>query len=113
MIKLDNIKNYKGGWFVGDFSPTLFTSPFEVAVKSYKKGEINPAHYHKYSTEINVVVDGSCLFTRSNEDKITLTKDDIIVIGPYESTTFEALEDCRLVVVKTDSKSDDKILGKP
>ena len=24
----DNIENFKGGWFVGDFKPSLFKNPF-------------------------------------------------------------------------------------
>ena len=31
-MRLSNINEYKGGWFVGDFNPSIFKNPFfEVA----------------------------------------------------------------------------------
>ena len=37
---VDNIENFKGGWFVGDFKPSLFKNPFfEVAHHKHTKGQ--------------------------------------------------------------------------
>ena len=55
----NNIKNFKNGWFIGDFSPSLFnTKEFEIAVKYYKKGDSEPKHYHKRITEYNLITKG-------------------------------------------------------
>ena len=35
---LSNVKNYKNGWFVGDFDPAVFkTKNCEVGIHEYKK----------------------------------------------------------------------------
>ena len=35
-----NLKDMIGGWFIGDFDPSVWkTSAFEVAVKEYKSGD--------------------------------------------------------------------------
>ena len=53
-MKILNIKDMEGGWFVGNFSPTAFkTEDFEVCYKVHKKGETWDYHYHKKSHEIN------------------------------------------------------------
>ena len=37
-MNIYNIQNYKGGWFIGDFEPTVFkTKDFEVCFKTHKK----------------------------------------------------------------------------
>ena len=39
-MELFKLSDLKGGWFAGNFEPTLYnTSDFEVAVKQYKKGD--------------------------------------------------------------------------
>ena len=39
-MKVEKLSNMKGGWFIGNFEPSLFkTNECEVAVKSYKKGD--------------------------------------------------------------------------
>ena len=53
------LSSMTGGWFIGDFTPTLFkTSALEVAIKEYAKGQKEPLHYHKVATEITVIVTG-------------------------------------------------------
>jgi hypothetical protein len=38
-----SLADMKGGWFVGDFSPTVLRTPdFEVAVKEYAAGAREP-----------------------------------------------------------------------
>jgi len=44
---------------VGDFSPTLHrTRDIEVAVKHYRAGDHEPAHYHKIAREFTAVISG-------------------------------------------------------
>lgn len=95
------------GWFVGNFTPTLFsTNDVEVAVKEYKKGQKEARHHHKIATEITVVISGKI---RMND--IVYSKGDIIVMYPNEATDFEALEDTVNAVVKIPGANNDKYLG--
>lgn len=100
-VKLDTMLK---GWFVGQFSPAAFkTDSCEVAVKRYKKGDSEVAHFHKIATEITLVLSGSVkMFNKQ------WTEGDIIVIEPNEATSFEALTDVITVVVKIPGVMDDK-----
>ena len=92
------------GWFVGDFNPTAFsTDQCEVAVKTYKEGDSDAAHYHKLAHEITLVLNG----TVSMLDQ-TWQSGDIVVIEPGEVSSFTALTDATLVVVKVPGAKDDK-----
>lgn len=92
------------GWFVGEFAPSAHsTGNCEVAVKRYKAGEREAAHYHKIATEITLVLSGSvrmCGLEWGDGDIVTLT--------PNEVTDFEALTDAVCVVVKTPGALNDK-----
>lgn len=92
------------GWFVGDFEPTVCkTQSCEVAIKTYKKGDYEPEHYHKIATEITVIQKGRArMFNKEYSDG------DILVIEPFEVTSFEALEDTVTVVVKIPGVLNDK-----
>lgn len=103
-MKNAKLKNMKGGWFIGNFEPSLFkTNDCEVAVKSYKKGDKEAKHYHKIATEYTVVVKGRIkMFGNVYEEG------DIVVVEPGETTEFEALEDAMNVVVKIPGANNDK-----
>ncbi|HBJ2621742.1 hypothetical protein FDB55_16075 [Clostridium botulinum] len=101
-----NLNDMTKGWFVGNFEPTLYsTNDVEVAVKSYKSGESEEAHYHKIATEITVVVSG---IVRMNG--IEYKQGDIIVIEPNDKTDFYAVTDAVNTVVKIPGANDDKYL---
>ena len=51
-FKLDDMK---GGWFVGNFEPSVMKADFEVGIHRHKKGEFHQDHFHKKGTEINVI----------------------------------------------------------
>jgi quercetin dioxygenase-like cupin family protein len=95
-----------GGWFVGDFEPTVFnTSQVEVGFKRYVKGEVHETHYHKISTEINYLVSGSMSIDDSGK---ILKAGDIFTILPNEIAKPIFYEDCEIVVVKVPASKDDK-----
>lgn len=99
-----NISDFTGGWFIGDFSPSLNqTRDFEVAVKYHKAGDVDTPHYHRVATEYTVVVKGRCIV-----NGVEYGEGDIIIIEPYTITHFEALTDFASVVVKTPSIPTDK-----
>lgn len=105
IYKLDEMKD---GWFVGDFLPTTFnTKNFEVCYKKHIKGEFWDKHYHEKITEINLLVKGKMLINDT-----LLNEGDIFVIEPFYVSKPTFLEDCELVIVKTPSITDDKIIIK-
>ena len=94
------------GWFVGNFNPTAFaTEKCEVAVKNYKKGDHDAPHYHELAHEITLVLDGTVKMLNK-----TWQSGDVVVIEPGEISSFEALSNATLVVVKVPGVKDDKYL---
>ena len=103
-MKLFEMKDMKGGWFVGDFEPTAFrTNEFEVCYKVHKKGEVWPKHYHKVATETNYLIRGR-MVTGGKE----LVAGQIFVMEPGEVADPEFLADCELIVVKAPCVIGDK-----
>ena len=106
-MQLAKLNEMVGGWFVGDFSPSVLrNSDFEACVKHYKMGDFEPAHYQKTASEITVVISGQA---RIGDQK--LSAGDIILLEPFEVADFEALTDVVLVAVKTPSSPEDKVLA--
>lgn len=103
-MKVTRLSSMKNGWFIGNFVPSLYqTTDCEVAVKSYKKGEYEPAHYHKIATEHTVIINGKVKMNGA-----IYKAGDIVVVDPGEATDFECLEDTTSVVVKIPGALDDK-----
>lgn len=99
-------KDMVKGWFVGGFSPTaLQTEECEVAVKKYKAGEYEVAHYHKISTEVTMILSGKVQMCGKEWGE-----GDILVLKPGEITDFMALTDTINVVVKVPGALNDKYL---
>ncbi|MGB9988637.1 hypothetical protein [Pseudoduganella rhizocola] len=92
------------GWFVGGFAPTaLSTEACEVAIKHYKAGDHESAHYHKVATEITAIVSGEVRMCGR-----TWGPGDIVVLKPGEITDFVAISDAVNVVVKLPGALNDK-----
>lgn len=103
-MKTAKLKDMTKGWLVGNFEPTLYkTNDCEVAIKSYHKGDVEAAHYHKIATEITAIVNGKVRMF----DTI-FTEGDIVIVEPGDITAFEALEDSVNVVVKLPGVNNDK-----
>jgi quercetin dioxygenase-like cupin family protein len=103
-MHLNHLNDFKNGWLVGDFSPALVnTKDVEVAVFYLKKGDKADGHFHKVSTEYNVIVSGMAI-----KDGKVLTSGDIFVYRPNERSYVEYLEDTQLVVIKTPATKGDK-----
>jgi len=101
-----HLSDFQGGWFIGDFSPSLLkTDQFEVSMKLHPKGEVWPKHYHKIATEFNCVVVGKVKI-----DDVVYGPDDIFIIEPNYVVDPEFLEDCKIICVKTPSVPDDKYI---
>ena len=105
-MKVDSLNAMTKGWFIGNFDPSLFkTNDVEVAVKRYRAGDSEEAHYHKIATEYTVIIDGEV-----EMNGVRYKKDDIIVMEPGDATDFKAITDSTNVVVKIPGANNDKYL---
>jgi hypothetical protein len=103
-MKTYKIDDFKGGWFIGNFEPTLLkTKDFEICYKRHTKDEVWPSHYHAVATEYNCLVSGSMSVNGQ-----LLQPGDIFVIEPNEIAVPRFLENCDIIVVKTPSIVGDK-----
>lgn len=102
-MKTARIEDFFKGWFVGNFEPSLLRRNFEVGFHQHKAGEQHQDHFHKRSTEINLVVEGEIKIN----GRIFVTG-DIFVLEPYEISQCEYLTDVKLVVVRNGSDPTDK-----
>lgn len=105
-IKVNKLKDMHKGWFIGNFEPTVFqTEAFEVAVKHYKAGDSEPAHFHKGAREFTVIVSG-----KVQVNDVNYEAGDILTIQPNTEATFKALTDVVTTVVKVPGVKNDKFL---
>lgn len=103
-MKISNLNEMTRGWFIGNFEPTAFaTEDFEVGVLTHNKGEEWPAHYHKETFEINVLLSGKMMV----QGKV-INPNEIFIFNPYEVSDPVFLEDCKVLCVKTKSVPGDK-----
>ena len=102
-MKKYKLSDMKGGWFVGAFEPTAYSTDFEVGIHVHTKGEFHQDHFHKLGTEINLVLDGSV----SINDTV-FNEGDIFILYPYELSIVEYLTDVRICVVRNKSIPSDK-----
>ena len=102
-----DLRDFVGGWIVGDFDPSLVRTSFlEVGFKYMPRGVTEPLHYQRTATEFTVVLVGTCQIG----DEI-LEANDILEIPPGQAASFRALSDSLLAVVKVPSLPGDKVLG--
>jgi hypothetical protein len=99
-----NIENFKNGWIVGNFEPSLFKSEsVDIGILFLKSGEKGDGHFHKIHTEYNIIINGKA---KINEN--ILINGDIFIYNPFEKSNVEYLEDTTLLVVKTPATKNDK-----
>jgi hypothetical protein len=100
-FKLDDMLN---GWFIGNFEPSLYnTNEVEVAIKKYKAGDFENAHYHKIATEFTAVIRGEVEMNGRR-----FRENEIIKIAPNVITSFKAITDVITLVVKLPGANNDK-----
>lgn len=103
-MKIELLTSMTKGWFVGNFSPTLYkTDEVEVAVKYYRAGDYEGRHSHRVATEITVIVAGEAEMSGQR-----LTSGDIVLLEPGDSSDFKALTDVTTTVVKLPCVAGDK-----
>lgn len=103
-MDVNKLEEMVGGWFIGNFTPSLNkTNDVEVAIKRYKAGDKEAAHYHKIATEYTVIIKGS---VKMNGEEYN--EGSILTINPMESSDFYAITDVITAVVKIPGASNDK-----
>jgi hypothetical protein len=103
-MRIERLDNMIKGWFVGDFSPTIYNSrEVEVAIKRYSAGSNEGRHVHRVATEITVIVSGEVIMNGQ-----VLKEGDIAVLAPGEAADFSALTDTVTTVVKLPCVPGDK-----
>ena len=95
-MKIFNLEDMTGGWFVGDFSPSVVkTKRCEVALKEYKAGDKENRHHHKEAIEVTLIARGTVEMNGNIKG---------------ESTDFKSITDSITVVFKSPSVTGDKYL---
>lgn len=103
-MDVSNISDFKGGWFIGNFEPSLLKNAgFEASVKLHKKGEHWPTHYHKIATEYNVIIVG-----RMTIQNKTLEAGSVFILYPFEIADPVFHEDTIIVCIKHPGANNDK-----
>ena len=100
------LSDFKLGWVVGNFSPSLMKSEhIEVGIKYFKMGDVEPSHKQLIATELTVVVSGTVRLAEKEYNQ-----GEIVRIDPGVFADFEALTDAALVCIKYPSLPNDKVL---
>lgn len=101
-----NIDQFKLGWFIGDFEPSILrTKDFEVAYRVQKKDEYHAPHVHPIGVEYNYLIKGQ--MTINGRKFVGPT---VFVIEAGEECYPVMDTDCELIIVKTPSLPNDKVL---
>ena len=103
-MRTARLSDMKRGWFIGDFTPSLYkTDACEVAVKKYIAGEHEAKHYHLAAEEYTVIISGEVKMFGN-----VYKAGDIIICERGDATDFTAITDTVNVVVKIPGAKNDK-----
>jgi hypothetical protein len=103
-VIISNINNYKSGWIVGDFEPSIYKNKdFEIAVHKHKKGDPTFPHYHKITNELNLVLNGTIEVSNN-----IFNKGDIWIYEQNEISDVVFITDVELLIVRWPSIPSDK-----
>jgi len=101
------IKDFKKGWFFGNFKPALFQNKdVEVAHQFHPKGYVGPAHFHAIATEYNYIVRGAVALYQKYDGVTSgscYIEGEGWVVNPGEYFETKFCEDTDLIVIKTPS----------
>lgn len=104
-MEIKHLKDFTGGWFVGNFDPSCHKGDFEVGCRTYRAGDYHEPHYHKQSREINLVIEGMV-----EVNDCVISNGSIFTIEPNEITQIKFLQQTTIVCVKTRSVPGDKFI---
>ena len=105
-MKLFDPKDYQGGWFIGDFEPSIWrTSAYEVGYKHHTAGEPWPTHYHEHMDELTFLLSGTMI--RQGQ---TMTGPVIFELSRGEIADPVFVTDCTIFIIKAPSVPGDKVV---
>lgn len=104
-MDVHKLSDFIGGWFIGDFQPTLLKTPgFEVAWKVHTGHEGVEPHLHRQVTEYNLLAHGSMTV-----NGVRLEERDLFILHPGERVDIDIhTEQVHVVCVKVPSIPADK-----
>lgn len=102
------LSDFKRGWILGKFQPSLAQTDYEVGLRWNDAGEREDRHYHRETTEYIAFAGGK----HRLGDQV-FVDGDVHVIHPYMSTDYECLEPGYCLTVKSVSNPQDKFTGSP
>ena len=98
--------NEYGGWFLGDFEPSLIKNKdLEFGYKRIPKNTKPDYHFHKFKTEYTILLEGKIKCLESNKVIIPIT---CIKLSPFEKNDQYFIEDSLILIINNPSKRDDK-----
>lgn len=98
-----NISETKGGYFLGDFEPSILkSSDVSIAVKRIFRGALDGGYYRKCDTEIVYIMSGVLEI-----DKKKYKKGDIILWEPQDVINIFAIEDSEYLLIKLPGSRND------
>lgn len=104
-MKIYKLKDFKKGWFVGNFEPSILkTKDFELGFLFRKKGK-DASHFHKLAIEYNLLIKGKLKLN----GKI-INPGDLFILNKNEVAEPYFLEDTYIVCLKTPSIPGDKYI---
>lgn len=105
MIKTGCIHEFKNGWLMGNFVPSLVkTEDFEIAIHRHQASTGGGDHIHKIATEYNIVIDGEVVLDHT----ISIRQNGYWITEPGQSFDVYFKEYTTLLVIKLPSVPDDK-----
>lgn len=97
-------QDYKNGWLVGDFKPSLLETNFmDIGILELEEGTKGDSHYHKEHTEYNYIISGE-----ANVGGHLLSKGDCFIYEPLDKSDVVYTKDTVILCIKTPSKKGDK-----
>ena len=105
-MKVYKIQDFKKGWVIGNFEPSVFKhASFEAGMKFFKEGETEGNHYQNIATEVTFVAEGIIEI-----NGVMFSIGDVIVINPNEVSDFKSVTSSKLFCIKFPSIPSDKIV---
>lgn len=104
-MKVLDINDFKAGWFIGNFEPTILkTSDFEIALKIHKRDEKIQSHRHNHTVEYNLLTDGKMEVNGSQ-----IEEGNIFIFEKSEICNVKILSEiAKVVCIKVPSNPKDK-----
>lgn len=99
-----DINDYLRGWLIGNFNPSIKKETrYEIGLLTHTKMEKWQFHYHKESTEINILIEGKMII-----NNIEINKGEIFIFNKNTIACPIFLEECKIICIKIPSVPGDK-----